>query len=195
MSWLEPIILQGQYCRLIPLSHDHMGALIETVKDGKLWNLWYTLIPSPETMQEDIDDRLNLQSKDSMLPFIIEESKTNKIIGATTFLNADANNKRIEIGGTWIRESLQKSGVNTESKFLLLQHAFEKLSCHAVEFRTHFCNQKSRQAIERLGAKLDGILRNHMIMPNGTLRDTCVYSIIENEWSTIKAHLMHKISS
>lgn len=195
MSWLNPVTLTGKFCTLIPLSIDHMDALIETIKDGELWKLWYTLIPSPDDMQADIEDRLKLLREDSMLPFVIVSNSSKKIIGATTLLNADLMNKRVEIGGTWIQSSLQKTGINTESKLLLLQHAFVDLKCHAVELRTHFCNQQSRKAIEGIGAKLDGVLRNHMIMPNGTLRDTCVYSILQSEWPTVEAHLLHKISA
>jgi len=117
------------------------------------------------------------------------DTANGKAIGMTNYLNIDAANRRVEIGGTWYRASAQRTGVNTECKYLLLRHAFETLDCNAVEFRTHYINQRSRQAIERLGAKLDGILRAHMIMPNGTLRDTCVYSIIAPEWPTVKAHL------
>lgn len=194
MSWLKPVTLFGQGCTLVPLTHSHHDELMEAVKDGELWNAWYTLIPKPEMMQKEIDRRLNLQKAGSMLPFSIIDNTTGKAIGVTTFLNADASNRRIEIGATWICKSKQRTGINTECKLLMLMHAFESLNCVGVEFRTHFFNQQSRKSIERLGAKLDGILRHHMIMPDNTLRDTCVYSILSSEWNTVKTHLNWKIS-
>ena len=124
-----------------------------------------------------------------MLPFAIIENASGKSVGMTTYMNIDAANHRLEIGSTWYRKSAQRTGINTECKYLMLGHAFETLDCIAVEFRTHFINHQSRRAIERLGAKLDGVLRAHMVMPNGTIRDTCVYSIVASEWPTIKAHL------
>jgi len=124
-----------------------------------------------------------------MLPFTVIERSTDQVAGMTTYLNIDAPNKRLEIGATWYRKSVQRTGLNTECKYLLLKHAFEELACNAVEFRTHFLNQQSCRAIERLGAKFDGILRAHMVMPNGTIRDTAVYSIIAGEWPTVKANL------
>ena len=189
MAWLEPITLLDHPCTLRPLSSNDHDGLVESVKDGALWTLWYTLVPTPEQIQAEIHRRLELQNQGHMLPFVIIENDTQKILGMTTYLNIDAEHKRVEIGGTWLRQTAQQTGINTVAKRLLLTHAFETLQCHAVEFRTHFLNQKSRKGIERLGAKLDGILRNHMIMPDQTLRDTCVYSIIASEWPTIKTHL------
>ena len=123
-----------------------------------------------------------------MVPFAILD-RNGKAVGMTTYMNIDATNRRVEIGSTWYAASVQRTGLNTECKYLLLRHAFEDIDCVGVEFRTHYLNTQSRRAIERLGAKLDGILRHHMIMPNGTLRDTCVYSIIQPDWPTVKAHL------
>src|SRR3990167_4996155 len=140
-------------------------------------------------MLDNIVLRLNKQTEGSMIPFAVIDNITNKAVGMTCYLNVDKANRRVEIGGTWYRKSAQRTGLNTECKLLLLTHAFESLDCIAVEFRTHAFNQQSREGIERLGAKLDGILRNHMILPNGTLRDTYVYSIIASEWPTVKAHL------
>jgi RimJ/RimL family protein N-acetyltransferase len=191
MAWLEPLTLVGKRCSLAPLSDNHHDELVTAVRDGNLWDLWYTLIPSPEKMSSEITRRLRLQAEKSMLPFTIICNASNKAIGMTTFLNADEKNKRVEIGGTWLCKTMQKTGINTEAKKLLLAHAFETLNCQATEFRTHYCNHQSRQGIERLGAKLDGILRSHMIMPDGTLRDTCVYSILLHEWPTIRNHLNH----
>ena len=188
MSWIKPVRLEGQNCCLELLTKNHCEELVEAVKDGELWKLWYTFVPSPETMQEEINYLLSLFNQGSMLPFVIIYKE--KVVGMTTYLNINKAHRRLEIGSTWIKKSCQKTGVNTESKFLLLNHAFEDLKVQAVELRTHYLNQASRRAIERLGAKLDGILRNHMIMPkNGSKRDTCVYSIIDSEWPTIKVHL------
>lgn len=188
MAWLEPISLAGTHVRLEPLSHAHHAGLIEAVKDGELWRLWYTAIPTPENMAKEIDRRLGLQAAGSMLPFTVFDA-SGAIVGMTTYMNVDATHRRVEIGSTWYAQRVQRTGLNTEAKLLLLGHAFERLDCIAVEFRTHFFNRKSRQGIERLGAKLDGILRNHQIGINGTLRDTVVYSIIAGEWPVVKQHL------
>ena len=189
MPWLEPVTLSGPHARLEPLSYDHIDGLTEAVKDGELWKLWYTTIPAPEAMGAEIDRRLGLQAKGSMLPFAVIENSSGRAVGMTTYMNVEPAHRRVEIGSTWYRKRVQRSALNTECKLMLLAHAFEALDCVAVEFRTHFFNQQSRRGIERLGAKLDGILRNHQIMPNGTLRDTCVYSITAAEWPTVKAHL------
>ncbi len=189
--WLKPLRMIGQVCTLVPLMHEHHHELVEAVKDGELWNLWYTTIPHYQRMEEEIERRLTLQSQGLMLPFSIIDNSSGKAVGMTTYLNIDEANLHVEIGATWLRRNMQRTGANTEAKRLLLTHAFEVMNCNVVEFRTHFCNQQSRRGIERLGAKLDGILRNHMIMPDKTLRDTCVYSIIKNEWPTIKSHLAH----
>jgi RimJ/RimL family protein N-acetyltransferase len=193
MPWLEPATLRGAYARLEPLSHDQSDGLIEAARDGELWKLWYTSVPSPEGMAKEIDRRLGLQATGSMLPFTVFDAD-GKIAGMTTYMNVDAANRRVEIGSTWYARRVQRSAVNTQCKLLLLTHAFEKLDCIAVEFRTHFFNHQSRRGIERLGAKQDGILRNHVIAPNGTMRDTVVFSIIAGEWPTVKAHLNYQLN-
>ena len=169
----------------LPEQHDE---LVAATRDGELWKLWYTAIPSPEGMSAEIARRLDLQAKGSMLAFTTRDAN-GQVAGMTTYMNVDAVHKRVEIGSTWTATRMQRSPFNTECKLLLLGHAFEALGCIAVEFRTHCFNQQSRRAIERLGAKLDGILRNHQRASNGTLRDTAVYSITESEWPTVKAHL------
>ena len=195
-SFTSAVELRGQHVTLLPLNMSHEGDLVEAVKDGELWRHWYTLIPSPEKMGEEIKRRLKLQDQGSMLPFAVMAS--GKAVGMTTYMNIDAPNKRLEIGSTWYRANVQRTPLNTECKRLLLTHAFEQLQCIAVEFRTHFFNQQSRRAIERLGAKLDGILRNHAINTHpdavGALRDTCVYSILNTEWPSVKAHLDYQLS-
>ena len=189
MTWPQPVTLQGTLATLEPLAQSHYDDLVEAARDGELWKLWYTTVPTPEKMHEEIERRLKLQAQGSMLPFTVIDNASGKAVGMTTYMNIDAVNKRVEIGSTWYRKAVQRSGINTQCKILLLTHAFETLGCIAVEFRTNFFNQQSRRAIERLGAKLDGILRSHVRMPNGTLRDSCVYSIIAGEWPAVKAHL------
>ena len=193
MPWLEPVTLSGPHARLEPLSHQHLDGLTEAVKDGELWKLWYTSIPRPEDMGKEIERRLSLQRAGSMLPFTVFDA-AGDVAGMTTYMNVDAPNRRVEIGSTWYAKRVQRSALNTQCKLLLLAHAFDDLDCIAVEFRTHFFNQQSRRGIERLGAKQDGILRNHQIAPNGTLRDTVVYSITAAEWPTVKAHLNFQLN-
>ena len=193
MPWPEPVTLVGAHARLEPLSQGHLAGLTEAVKDGDLWKLWYTSIPRPEDMAKEIDRRLGLQAKGSMLPFTVFDAD-GQIAGMSTYMNIDAANRRVEIGSTWYARRVQRTALNTQCKLLLLTHAFEKLNCIAVEFRTHFFNHQSRRGIERLGAKQDGILRNHQVAPNGTLRDTVVFSIIASEWPTAKAHLTFQLN-
>lgn len=188
--WPAPISLTGTHVSLAPLSQDHANDLAEASADGDLSALWYTMVPAPKDVPANIDAR---NATPCMTPFAILDP-TGKAVGMTTYMNADATNRRVEIGSTWYRTSVQRSPMNTECKLLMLRHAFEDLDCIAVEFRTHFLNQQSRRAIERLGAKFDGVLRNHMIMANGTLRDTAVYSICQHEWPAMCANLEHKLA-
>ncbi len=184
----EAIELSGQHVRLVALVQEHEAALQEAVRDGELWKLWYTFAPAPDAMTAEIARRLSLQRAGSMVPWTVLDG-AGQVAGMTTFMSVDAVNRRVEIGSTWYARRVQQTGLNTEAKLLLMGYAFEQLGCIAVEFRTHFMNQQSRRAIERLGAKLDGVLRNHMVSANGTLRDTVVYSVIASEWPTVKAHL------
>jgi RimJ/RimL family protein N-acetyltransferase len=187
--WPPDVDLIGRHAIITPLSLPHAPALREAVRDGELWKLWYATVPSPERMEEDITARLARRETGAGLPFAVIAQATGQPVGMTSYLNIDAANRRVEIGATWYRRSVQRTAVNTECKRMLLGHAFETLGCIAVEFRTHFFNAASRGAIERLGARLDGILRNHSRMPDGTLRDTCVYSIITSEWPTVRRNL------
>ena len=193
MPWLEPVTLRGEHARLEPLSAAHCEGLVEAAKDGELFKLWYTSVPKAENMEKEIARRLALQSAGAMLPFTVFDAEGG-IAGMTTYMNVDATNRRVEIVSTWYAKRVQRTPLNTQCKLLLLQHAFETLDCIAVEFRTHFFNHQSRRAIERLGAKQDGILRSHQIAPNGTLRDTVVFSIIASEWPTVKAHLNYQLN-
>lgn len=193
--WPETFSLTGQYVDVVPLTHDHLDDLKEAVRDGNLHQLWYTMIPLEEDMKAEIERRLGLRKIGTMLPFSVIDRASGKVVGQTTYMNIDATHRRLEIGSTWYRKSVQRTPMNTECKLLLLTHAFEALDCIAVEFRTHVVNQSSRRAIERLGAKFDGILRAHMVMANGTIRDTAVYSITAPEWPTVKAHLSFKLQA
>jgi RimJ/RimL family protein N-acetyltransferase len=188
MSWPAPVELQGEHATLRPLNAGEEAALADAARDGELWKLWYTAVPSPEGMGAEIARRLGLQRAGTMLPFTVRDAR-GRVVGMTTYMNIDAAHRRVEIGSTWIAKSAQRGPLNTDAKRLLLAHAFETLDCIAVEFRTHRLNQQSRRAIERLGAQLDGVLRAHQRSPNGSLRDTAVYSITAPEWPAVKAHL------
>lgn len=187
-----PLTLSGRHATLAPLATEHEAGLQDAVRDGDLWQLWYTAIPRPEAMAAEIRRRLDLLSKQSMLPFTVFDV-TGRIVGMTTYMNVDNANRRVEIGSTWYGASVQRSPLNTECKLMLLSHAFETLGCIAVEFRTHRFNSASRRAIERLGAQLDGMLRAHQRAADGTLRDTAVYSITAAEWPTVKTHLQWQL--
>ena len=189
----EPVTLQGQHVRLVPLAAEHAPALAEAARDGELWKLWYTAVPTPEGVAAEIQRRLGLHAANSMLPFTVLDAGGTPV-GMTTYMNIDNAHQRVEIGSTWYAARVQRSPLNTEAKRLLLAHAFEQLQCIAVEFRTHRFNQQSRRAIERLGAQMDGILRNHQRAANGTLRDTVVYSITADEWPAVRTHLDFQLS-
>ncbi len=193
MTWLQPITLRTPRATLEPLGPTHHDGLVEAVKDGELWKLWYTRIAAPEDMRAEIDRRLGLQAAGSMLPFVVVDNETGRVAGMTTYMNVDAQSHRVEIGSTWYRKSVQRTSLNTHCKLALLTHAFETLECIAVEFRTGFFNQASRRAIERLGARLDGVLRSHQRNADGSLRDTCVYSVVASEWPSVRNHLQWQI--
>ncbi|OOF22026.1 GNAT family N-acetyltransferase [Salinivibrio sp. IB574] len=189
----DDIMLHGDTVSLIPLSASHADALVEAATDGKLWELWYTSVPNAESVEGYIASALDEKAKDKALPFAVIEKESGRVIGSTRLANADAANKRVELGYTWYASRYHCSSVNTECKRLLLAYAFESLGVIAVEFRTHWLNQASRAAIARLGAKQDGVLRNHKIV-NGVYRDTVVFSIIESEWPAIKLNLDYKLA-
>ena len=187
--WPAPFTVVGEFVHIEPLGLKHHDDLVEAAADGELYRLWYTKVPAPDQVAQEIQRRVGLMQEGKMLPFAILDRKSGKAIGMTTYMNIDAANRRLEIGSTWYGKTFQRTPLNTECKLLLLQHAFEVLDCIAVEFRTHVMNLQSRRAIERLGAKLDGILRQHMVIDNGTVRDTAVYSVIAAEWPAVRANL------
>jgi len=195
MSWIEPVILTGTHVILEPLSLEHLPGISSAVKDGKLWKLWFTSIPAPESAEAYIKIALNMRENLGAMPFVVRDKETNTIIGCTRYFNVDETNHRLEIGHTWYAESYQRTAANTEAKYLLLSHAFEKLEAIAVEFRTHWHNHKSRAAIARLGAKQDGVLRNHSQSADGVYRDTVVFSIINLECPAVKQSLKFKLNT
>jgi len=193
MAFVEPIRLAGTHVVLEPLAEGHATGLKAAAADGALWTLWYTGVPAPERTAAWIDAALEMRDKAGALPFVIREAETDAIVGSTRYCNVDSANRRLEIGHTWHAKRVQRTAVNTEAKLLLLTHAFEALACIAVEFRTHFFNFASRAAIARLGAKQDGILRSHQVMPDGSLRDTVVFSIVAAEWPAVRRNLVWRL--
>ena len=186
----KPLI--GQHVTLEPLSTTHINALQQAVKDGEAWKLWYANVPTPDDMERYVNTAIS-QGSEGNLAYAVRLNSSNEIVGTTRYYNADIANRRAMLGYTWYSDKVSRTAVNTECKFLLLQQLFEDFDAIAVEFRTHFFNHASRSAIERLGAKLDGVLRNHQIGRNGELRDTVVYSIIASKWPTVKQHLLSKL--
>ena len=194
MPFLEPVTLTGGLVVLEPLTHDHHDGLVEAARDGDLWELWYTSVPRPEDMRDEVERRLGQQLLGDMLPFTARRRSDGRVVGMTTYLHVDPATPRVEIGSTWTARSAQRTGVNAESKLLLLGHAFDVLGCTVVEFRTHWHNRQSRAAIERLGAKQDGVLRSHQRLADGTLRDTVVFSILDTEWPAVRAGLRQRLA-
>jgi N-acetyltransferase len=193
MRFIEPVTLKGALVTLEPLAFEHETALARAAADGELWRLWYTSVAPPEKMRDYIATALDMRERLSAMPFAVRDNATGDIVGCTRYFNVDAVNRRLEIGHTWYAGRAQRTGVNTECKLMLLGHAFEALGCIAVEFRTHWFNHASRAAIARLGAKQDGVLRNHQLMPDGARRDTVVFSITDGEWPAVKQHLQFKL--
>ena len=192
--FIEPVTLRGEHVTLEPLGNEHLHAIEAAAADGELWNLWYTSVPAPDKTHDWLAAALAMRERDGALPFAVRANATGDVVGSTRYFHVDAGNRRLEIGHTWYAQRAQRTAVNTECKLLLLAHAFETLRCIAVEFRTHWFNHASRAAILRLGAKQDGVLRNHQLLPDGSRRDTVVFSIIDGEWPAVKRHLQHQLS-
>ncbi|HBF06819.1 MAG: GNAT family N-acetyltransferase [Gammaproteobacteria bacterium] len=191
--WLEDVALESTHVKLMPLVADHADQLVAAASDGDLWSLWYTSVPNQDSVESYIAFALDQKSKGLSLPFVVIDKNTNNVIGTTRYCNADTTNHRVEIGYTWYAKSYQRTSINTECKMLLLQHAFEKIAAIAFEFRTSWFNYPSREAIARLGAKQDGILRQHQKLPNGSYRDTVVFSILDSEWAGVKVNLEYRL--
>jgi RimJ/RimL family protein N-acetyltransferase len=194
VAFVEPVTLVGSHVRLEPLAREHEAGLKAAAADGELWQLWYTSVPMPEKTLEWIDAALDMRAKLGAMPLVVREAATGDIVGSTRYFNVEAAHRRLEIGHTWYAKRVQRTALNTEAKLLLLTHAFETLDCIAVEFRTSFFNFPSREAIARLGAKQDGILRHHQILPDGSLRDTVVFSIVAPEWPAVKKNLLWRLA-
>ena len=192
--WIEPVTLQGTHVRIEPLEAGHRDEIVAAATDGELWKLWYTSVPSPQAAAGWIAAALKQRAEAAAMPFVIRRAQDQRLVGATRYFNVVAENRRLEIGHTFYSASVQRTPINTEAKLLLLTHAFEALDCLGVELRTHFMNHQSRRAIERLGAKLDGVLRSHQVMPDGSLRDTCVYSILATEWPAVRSNLAFRLA-
>ncbi|MCC6867857.1 MAG: GNAT family N-acetyltransferase [Burkholderiales bacterium] len=191
--FIEPITLRGAHATLEPLAHEHASALRAAAADGELWRLWYTSVPAPGREDAYVAAALAMREHEHALPFVVRHNAYGEVVGSTRYFHVDPPNRRLEIGHTWYAQRVQRTAVNTECKLLLLTHAFETLRCIAVEFRTHWFNFASRAAIERLGAKQDGVLRNHQVMADGSRRDTVVFSIVDAEWPAVRAHLRHRL--
>jgi N-acetyltransferase len=189
MAFIEAVTLKGEHATLEPLEAKHEAALRDAAADGELWRLWYTSVAPPDQIGAYIARALDMRERLGAMPFAVRQNTTGDIVGCTRYFNVDAANRRLEIGHTWYAKRAQRTAVNTECKLLLLTHAFDVLRCIAVEFRTHWFNHASRVAIERLGAKQDGVLRNHQLLPDGSRRDTVVFSIIDGEWPAVRRHL------
>lgn len=192
--WIEPVTLRGDTVDLRPLDPTDASALADAAADGELWSLWYTDVPDHATVDEYVRRALVRREEAGEFPFAVVNRSDVRVVGTTRYCNIDEANRRLEIGYTWYAQSVQRTAVNTECKYLLLAHAFEHLNAIAVEFRTHWHNHRSRRAIERLGAKQDGVLRNHRIMSDGSFRDTVVYSIIQSEWPAVSRSLRHMLA-
>lgn len=186
--------LAGSLVSLEPLAADHVDDLRDAVREGELWKAWYTAVPHPDAMADEIARRLALQAQGQMLPWATRLVSSGKVVGMSTFMHPSKTVSRLEIGSTWLARSAQGTGANREAKLLQLGYAFDDLQCIAVEFRTHWHNRQSRAAIAALGAKQDGVLRNESVGPDGALRDTVVFSIIDSEWPAVRTGLRHALA-
>jgi RimJ/RimL family protein N-acetyltransferase len=190
--FIEPVTLRGAHATLEPLETRHAAELAEAARDGELWRLWYTSVPSPDRVDAYVAFALGQREREHAMPFVVRDA-AGTVVGSTRYFNVVPEHRRLEIGHTWYAKRVQRTALNTECKLMLLGHAFEALGCIAVEFRTHWFNHASRRAIERLGAKQDGVLRNHQLSPDGSRRDTVVFSILDSEWPAVKAHLRYRL--
>jgi RimJ/RimL family protein N-acetyltransferase len=195
MSFTDTPTLSNDLVTVESLAQRHRNQLAAAVNVGELWRLWYTHIPSPAAMTDEIARRTRLQEEGRGAYWAVIDPRTGDAVGMTSYLNPDPENRRLEIGSTWLSRDAQGTGMNPATKLLLLSRAFDDLGCIAVEFRVHWHNHQSRRAVERLGAKQDGVLRNHTIFANGTVRDTVVYSIIDAEWPTVKYGLQQRAAA
>ncbi|CAN5206735.1 GNAT family N-acetyltransferase [soil metagenome] len=193
--FVAPVRLTGQrWVLLEPLTPKHIPEVAAAAANGDAGALWFTTAPAPETAENWVHRQLEMQAGDQGVTYIVRRRDDGKLVGSSSFFHVDAPNRRLEIGCTWYSGSARRTGINTETKLLMLGHAFDSLGCVAVEFRTHFFNSTSRAAIERVGAKLDGVLRSHQLLPDGSRRDTVVYSILDIEWPAVRNNLRFRLS-
>lgn len=192
---IKPVTLEGKHVRLEPVRLDHFAALWRVGAYEEIWRYMPYTVRSEDDMRIFIEAELRKQQAGSAFRFVTIAKLSEQLVGSTSYLNIDRQHRRLEIGGTWITPSWQRSAVNTEAKFLQLSHAFETLGCIRVEFKTDSLNVKSRQALARIGAVEEGTFRNHMVMPDGRLRHSVYFSIVDREWPSVKAHLERLMSS
>ena len=194
MAFVEPVTLADRGVELRPMALEHEAGLKAAAADGELWNIRVTSVPEPEQTRKYIEDALAMREAGNRFPFVAVEAATGKVIGSSSYHDIVPALKRVEIGWTWYAKSVQRSHVNTTCKLLLMTHAFEVLGCHVVGWRTDNFNFASQAAIERLGAKKDGVLRGHALRRDGTIRDTVMYSLRSGEWPEVKAQLLHALN-
>lgn len=191
---VTPVTLEGNHVRLEPLSLDHLELLGEVGLEPELWRWTASQVSTRGDMRAYVETALKWQAEGTALPFATISKQTGRLVGSTRFANIDSENRHMEIGWTWIALPWQRTAINTEAKYLMLRHAFEKLGCIRVEFKTDSLNEKSRKALLRIGAKEEGTFRNHMIVHDGRYRHSVYFSVIESEWSEVKAQLEEKLS-
>ena len=194
-GFVEPVTLAGDHwVTLEPLTREHIPEIDAAAADGELGRLWFTFAPKAGGAADWVEARLAVQHPDTGLTFVVRSRQDGVLLGSSSYLHVDGPNRRLEIGNTWYSAASRRTGVNSETKLLMLGHAFDGLGCVAVEFRTHFFNATSRAGIERLGAKLDGVLRSHQLQPDGSRRDTVVYSILDIEWPAVRNNLQFRLN-
>lgn len=192
--WIKNQRLEGNYVLLVPIELHHIDPLKNAVMDGESWRLWFASVPSPEDMEEYVNTAIE-QAKRGHIAYVVIDKKTSKVVGTTRYYDVEAKHRRASIGYTWYANSVRRTPINTEAKLLLLNNLFSECGALSVVFKTHFFNTTSRAAIERLGGKLDGVLRSDQIMKDGSIRDTAVYSIIASEWPAVRNNLYHKLNA
>lgn len=191
---VEPVELVGERIRLEPLGAAHADALAGALADGELWNLWVTTLPRPEALPQYLADAETARLAGRELPFVTVDLASGRVVGCTRFRNMDLAHRRVEIGATFVAASWQRTHVNTEAKYLMLRHAFEAWHCNRVELVTDRLNERSRAAIRRIGAREEGVLRQHMVMRDGRVRDSVMHSIVRDEWPAVKARLEARLA-
>jgi N-acetyltransferase len=191
---IEPVILEGSHVRLVPLSLEHVSALWEAGRHPELWRWTWTTVSSEDDMGRYVEEALSLAAAGTSLPFATTEAATGRVIGSTRFGNAEPTHRRVEIGWTWISPDWQRTPINTEAKLLMLQHAFDVWSCQRVELKTDALNEKSRNAMLRIGASEEGVFRKHGITASGRVRDTAWFSIVDDEWPAVRAQLTEMLA-